>query len=152
MLPKTLSMQTSNDHYTCDTLIKFIKHFPGHGLSQDICDELNQSMQLAILLENMHDNFINKKELYTSIPNRHIISGIKKSPKERLTSRPSEPLYAENPLLLCGIQYRMISRNFSFLLTYFPQKRIIISEMGNHRQESSCQIVENFIFRRVPAK
>ena len=55
-------------------------------------------------------------------------------------------------LLLCGIRYKMISRNFSFLLTYFPQKRIIISEMGNHRQESSCQTVENFIFRRVPAR
>lgn len=45
-----------------------------------------------------------------------------------------------------------ISAEYSFLLTYFPQKHIIISEMGNHRQESSCQIVGNFIFRRVPAR
>ena len=37
-------------------------------------------------------------------------------------------------------------------MTYFSQKHIIISEMGNHRQESSCQIVENFIFGRVPAR
>lgn len=51
----------------CDTLIKFIKHFPGHGLSEDICDEINQSMQLAFLLENMHDNFINKKDLLENV-------------------------------------------------------------------------------------
>ena len=48
--------------------------------------------------------------------------------------------------------HEIISAEYSFLLTYFPQKRIIISEMGNHRQESSCQTVENFIFRRVPAR
>lgn len=53
----------------CDTLIKFIKHFPGHGLSQNICDELNQSKQLVILLENMHYNFINKKDLLENINN-----------------------------------------------------------------------------------
>lgn len=51
----------------CDTLIKFIEHFPGHGLSQDICDEINLSKQLVILLENMHDNFLNKRDLLENI-------------------------------------------------------------------------------------
>ena len=46
-------------------------------------------------------------KLCTSITNRHVISGIKKPQKERLTSRPSEPLYAQNPLILS---------NFSLLL------------------------------------
>ncbi len=46
----------------------------------------------------------------------------------------------------------MILMEYSFLLTYFPQKRIIISEMGNHRQESSCQIVENFINQEIPCQ
>ena len=41
-------------------------------------------------------------------------------------------------------QHKIISAEYSFLLTYFTQKHIIISEMGNHRQESSCQTVGNF--------
>ncbi len=55
-------------------------------------------------------------------------------------------------LHLCKMQHKIISAEYSFLLTYFPQKRIIISEMGNHHQESSCQIVENFINQEIPCQ
>ena len=34
-------------------------------------------------------------KLCISIPNRHVISGIKKAQKERLTSRSGEPLYIQ---------------------------------------------------------
>ena len=56
-------------------------------------------------------------------------------------------------------------QNFSFLLTYFPQKRIINIRDGKpssgeflpdsgklYIQESSCQIVENFINQEIPCQ
>ena len=51
-------------------------------------------------------------KLCTSIPNRRIISDIKKPQKERITSRLSEPLYAQNPLISSHFLYfRQIVQN-----------------------------------------
>ena len=46
----------------------------------------------------------------------------------------------------------MISAEFFIFIDIFPAKTYNNIRDGNHRQESSCQTVENFIFRRVPAR
>ncbi len=51
----------------CDTITKFIKDFSGHGISQDLCTEVAEDQQLIVLLEEMHDNFLNKRDLLDGI-------------------------------------------------------------------------------------
>lgn len=51
----------------CETLIKLIRDFPDHGLPYDLCNEIFKDQQLIFILEDMHVNFLNKRELLYKI-------------------------------------------------------------------------------------
>lgn len=50
-----------------EALKKFLSDFQGHGLPQNIYAEISNDQNLIILLENIHVNFLNKRNLFEGI-------------------------------------------------------------------------------------
>ena len=51
----------------CDTIIKFIEGFSGHGISQSLCKEISIDQNLIATFDQMHDNYLNKRDLLNEI-------------------------------------------------------------------------------------
>ncbi len=51
----------------CDTIIKFVEGISGHGISQALCEEVGRDRELIDLLDRMHVNYLEKKNLLDEI-------------------------------------------------------------------------------------
>lgn len=56
-----------------EALKKFLKDFPGHGFSQSLYAEITNDEKLIFLLEDMHINFLNKRDLLEEIDTSNIL-------------------------------------------------------------------------------